>query len=152
MDTQSAAFACYERRRKSPQSLSSITQQQILLSRARRKKHQHLVKGDLHPVQSNTQLIHGTSLPTLVKKTKLIQFVERNQSSKLVKDTQLLKPISKRTLPDLGDMTPPLKLMRRGQPSKLIKMKAPEFRLSPPAIPLQNNNGKMGRSIYSPVN
>ena len=96
--------------------------------------------------------MHGTSLPTLVQKTEFIQFVKRNQSSKLVKDTQLFKPISKRTLPDLGDMTPPLKLMRRGQPSKLIKMKAPEFRLSPPAIPLQNNNDKMGRSIYSPVN
>ena len=152
MDTQRAAFACYERRRKLPQSLSPITQQQILLSHARRKKHQHLVKEDLHPVQINTQLMHGTSLPTLVPKTELIQFVERNQSSKLVEDTQLLKPISKRTLPDLSDLTPPLKLMRRGQPSKVIKMKAPELRLSPPAIPLQNNNDKMGRSIYSPVN
>ena len=152
MDTQHAAFVCYERRHKSQQSLSPITQKQILLSHSRRKQHQNLVKGDLHPTQINTQLMHGTSLPTLVQKTEFIQFVKRNQSSKLVKDTQLFKPISKRTLPDLGDMTPPLKLMRRGQPSKLIKMKAPEFRLSPPAIPLQNNNDKMGRSIYSPVN
>ena len=79
MDTQHAAFVCYERRHKSQQSLSPITQKQILLSHSRRKQHQNLVKGDLHPTLINTQLMHGTSLPTLVKKTELIYQNIKNQ-------------------------------------------------------------------------
>ena len=152
MDTRRAAFVCYERRNASLQPLSPITQQQILLSHARRKKQQYLVKGDLHPTQINTQIMDGTSFPTLVQKTELIQFLKRNQSSKFVKNTKLLEPISKSKLTDIGDITPPLKLMRGGKPSIVRKMKAPELILSPPAIPLKKNISKMGRSIYSPGN
>ena len=45
---------------------------------------------------------------------------------------------------------PPLKLMRRGKPSKLIQDNVPEFELSPPVIPFEDDN-KRERSLFKPI-
>lgn len=143
---QYTALASLEKRNKLmnslPQSLSPITHQQILLSRIRleqrQRQRQHLLKADLHPNK-----IYGTSLPVLMRRMKLNKSGETTKSSTLVKGQLLLEPIK------LSNMHP-LKLMRRGKPSKLIQNNVPEFRLSPPAIPFEDDN-KRERSLFKPI-
>ena len=115
----------------STELLSAETLRQIELSH--RRNYQQLLKADLHP-----NSIYGTKLPPLERMT-----VIQSSDTKL---SQMSKPLNQYRTYDM----PPLKLMCRGKQPKLIQDNVPEFRLSPPAIPFDDDN-KRERSLFTPI-
>ena len=114
-----------------PQPLSPATHEQIKLSRIR--KVQHLLKADLHP-----NSIYGTKLPPL----EIMTVIQSSETK--------LGPMAKSLNQYRNHNMPPLKLMRRGKPPKSIQDNVPEFRLSPPVIPFEDDN-KRARSLFKPI-